>query len=145
MNKIIVLSFLLPFVSTYTLTPLSIDMEQELITIFDCNFYNNIIDMNFIVNDIHTNINVNQKNYAIYVTITSNNSMNKKYNFGIINICSDSYKKIICNMEQCMSDNYEELKKTIDNIIKVKISKTHLENYFNYLFLQATDFINKNK
>jgi hypothetical protein len=42
-------------------------------------------------------------------------------------------------------DNYEELKKTIDNIIKVKISKTHLENYFNYLFLQATDFINKNK
>lgn len=43
------------------------------------------------------------------------------------------------------SDNYEELKKTIDNIIKVKISKTHLENYFNYLFLQATDFINKNK
>jgi transposase len=42
-------------------------------------------------------------------------------------------------------DNYEELKKTNDNIIKVKISKAHLENYFNYLFLQATDFINKNK
>ena len=40
-------------------------------------------------------------------------------------------------------DNYEELKKTIDNIIKVKISKTHLENYFNYLFLQANDYINK--
>jgi hypothetical protein len=110
MNKIIVLSFLLPFVSTYTLTPLSIDMEQELITIFDCNFYNNIIEMDFIVNDIHTNITVNQKNYAIYVTITSNNSMNKKYNFGIINICSDSYKKIICNMEQCMSDKFYRIK-----------------------------------
>ena len=41
--------------------------------------------------------------------------------------------------------NTDELKKTIDNIIKVKISKAHLENYFNYLFLQATDFINKNK
>jgi hypothetical protein len=41
-------------------------------------------------------------------------------------------------------DNYEELKKTIDNIIKYKISKNHLKNYFNYLFTQANDFINKN-
>ena len=55
---------------------------------------------------------------------------------------SDNTKKYFENKSP---DNYEELKKTIDNIIKVKISKTHLENYFNYLFLQATDFINKNK
>jgi transposase len=41
-------------------------------------------------------------------------------------------------------DNYEELKKTIDNIIKYKISKNHLKNYFNYLFTQANDYINKN-
>jgi transposase len=32
-------------------------------------------------------------------------------------------------------DNYEELKKTIDYIFK---------NYFNYLYIQADDFINKN-
>lgn len=42
-------------------------------------------------------------------------------------------------------DNYEELKKTIDNTIKNKIKAKHLKNYFNYLFLQAEDFINKNK
>ena len=41
-------------------------------------------------------------------------------------------------------DNFEELKKTIDNIIKNKITKDHLKNYFNYLFTQANDYINKN-
>jgi len=41
-------------------------------------------------------------------------------------------------------DNFEELKKTIDNIIKYKITKDHLRNYFNYLFTQANDYINKN-
>ena len=42
------------------------------------------------------------------------------------------------------SDNYEELKKTIDYIFKNKINEVHIKNYFNYLFTQATDFINKN-
>lgn len=42
------------------------------------------------------------------------------------------------------SDNYEELKKTIDYIFKNKIKDEHLKNYFNYLFIQADDFINKN-
>ena len=41
-------------------------------------------------------------------------------------------------------DNYEELKKTIDYIFKNKIKDEHLKNYFNYLFTQANDFINKN-
>ena len=36
-----------------------------------------------------------------------------------------------------------ELKSTIDNIIKYKITKDHLKNYFNYLFTQADDYINK--
>jgi hypothetical protein len=35
------------------------------------------------------------------------------------------------------------LKLTIDNIIKYKITKDHLKNYFNYLFTQADDYINK--
>jgi len=41
-------------------------------------------------------------------------------------------------------DNFEELKLTIDRIIKKKIKKEHLKNYFNYLFIQAKDFIEKN-
>jgi hypothetical protein len=40
-------------------------------------------------------------------------------------------------------DNYEQLKDDLDNIIKNKVSKEHLENYFNYLFIQANDSINK--
>jgi len=40
-------------------------------------------------------------------------------------------------------DNFEELKSTIDNIIKYKITTEHLGNYFNYLFTQANDYINK--
>ena len=41
-------------------------------------------------------------------------------------------------------DNYEELKKTIEYIFKNKIKDEHIKNYFNYLFIQANDFINKN-
>lgn len=41
-------------------------------------------------------------------------------------------------------DNYEELKKTIEYIFKNKIKDEHLKNYFNYLFMQANNFINKN-
>jgi len=40
-------------------------------------------------------------------------------------------------------DNFQELKSTIDNIIKHKITEEHLKNYFNYLFTQANDYINK--
>ena len=41
-------------------------------------------------------------------------------------------------------DNYDELKKTIEYIFKNKIKDEHIKNYFNYLFIQAHDFINKN-
>ena len=41
-------------------------------------------------------------------------------------------------------DNYDELKKTIENIFKNKIKEEHLKNYFKYLYTQANDFINKN-
>ena len=37
---------------------------------------------------------------------------------------------------------YEELKITIDDIIKNKIKKEHLKNYFKYLFIQAKNYIN---
>ena len=42
-------------------------------------------------------------------------------------------------------ETYNELKLVIDKIIKEKITKEHLENYYKYLFTQANDFINKNK
>ena len=73
---------------------------------------------------------------VILVTYLNNPQCNPIENF---------FSQLKNHVKNKSPDNYEELKKTIDNIIKVKISKAHLENYFNYLFLQTTDFINKNK
>jgi hypothetical protein len=50
------------------------------------------------------------------------------------------FKNLIKNKSP---DNYEELKKTIDYIFINKISDVHIKNYFNYLFTQTNDFINK--
>ena len=36
---------------------------------------------------------------------------------------------------------YDELKISIDDIIKNKIKKEHLKNYFKYLFIQAINYI----
>ena len=47
-------------------------------------------------------------------------------------------------ISHCLIFYYEELKKTIDYIFKNKINEVNIKNYFNYLFTQATDFINKN-
>ena len=38
-------------------------------------------------------------------------------------------------------DNLDELRKTIDKVIKNKIKEEHLQNYFKYLFIY---YINKN-
>ena len=40
-------------------------------------------------------------------------------------------------------DILDELRKTIDKVIKNKI-KEHLQNYFKYLCIQAHDYININ-
>jgi hypothetical protein len=42
-----------------------------------------------------------------------------------------------------LGDNYEQLKDVLDYIIKNKVSKEYLENYFKYLFIQVDHFINK--
>jgi transposase len=39
--------------------------------------------------------------------------------------------------------DYDTLKKEIKEIIKNKISSTHIKNYFKYLFLQANEYIKK--
>lgn len=41
--------------------------------------------------------------------------------------------------------NYLEILNETNNIIKNDIKKEHLENYFNYLFLRANNFLEKNK
>jgi hypothetical protein len=41
--------------------------------------------------------------------------------------------------------NYLEIVNETNNIIKNDIKKEHLENYFNYLFLRANNFLEKNK
>jgi hypothetical protein len=56
-----------------------------------------------------------------------------KFNF----VCAIKYGKIIGYKL------YKKDKGGIDNIIKYKITKDHLKNYFNYLFIQANDYINK--
>ena len=40
---------------------------------------------------------------------------------------------------------YEDLKITINKIIKNKIKKEHLKNYFKYLFIQAKEYIDTHK
>jgi transposase-like protein len=55
--------------------------------------------------------------------------------------------RTVCNLldiKKSTPYNFEELKLTIDRIIKKKIKEEHLKNYFNYLFIQAKDFIEKN-
>lgn len=53
------------------------------------------------------------------------------------------FSQLKSHVKNKSSDNFEELKSTIDNIIKYKITKDHLKNYFNYLFIQANDYMNK--
>lgn len=55
----------------------------------------------------------------------------------------DKYKEVIENINKSL-DNLDELRKTIDKVIKNKIKEEHLQNYFKYLFIQARDYINKN-
>ena len=83
--------------------------------------------------DVVDNIK-NSQNQIIY-TIPYNPSCNPIENF---------FSQLKNYVKNKSPDNYDELKNTIDKIIKKKIDKQHLKNYFNYLFIQATEYINKN-
>lgn len=83
--------------------------------------------------DVIDNIE-NSKNNIIY-SLAYNPNLNP-----IENLFSQ-FKNHIKNKSP---DNYEELKKTIYYIFKNKIKDEHIKNYFNYLFIQANNFINKN-
>ena len=60
-----------------------------------------------------------------------------------INPIENLFSQLKNQIKNKSPDNYEQLKTDLDYIIKNKVSKEHLENYFNYLFIQANDFINK--
>ena len=61
-----------------------------------------------------------------------------------LNPIENLFSKFKNHIKNKSPDNYEELKKTIEYIFKNKIKDEHIKNYFNYLFIQANDFINKN-
>ena len=122
MNKLIIMTILIPSISAFLLDPMFIETKQQLITMFDCDFYNNMNDTEFHVNDMHVNINVNKMNYAIYITITSDHDdMNQKYKVGITNICPDMYNKFICTDKLCISDMFYSIKidSTLPNLDKM--------------------------
>jgi transposase len=60
-----------------------------------------------------------------------------------LNPIENLFSQLKSHIKNKSPDNYEQLKDDLDNIIKNKVSKEHLENYFNYLFIQANEFINK--
>jgi transposase len=78
--------------------------------------------------------NINANNKIIY-SIPYNPSCNPIENF---------FSQLKNYVKNKSPDNFDELKNTIDKVIKKKIEKEPLKNYFNYLFIQATDYINKN-
>jgi len=58
-----------------------------------------------------------------------------------LNSIENLFSQIKNYVKDISPSTYEELKITIDNIIKTKINKEHLKNYFNYLFIQAQSHI----
>lgn len=122
MNKFIIMSILIQSISAFLLDPMFINTQQQLITMFDCEFYNNMNNIKFPVSDMNVDINVNQNNHAIYITITSEHDKNnQKYKFGITNICPDRYNKFICSNNLCISDMFYSIKidSTLPNLNKM--------------------------
>ena len=77
-----------------------------------------------------------------------NNSGNKilyliPYN-PALNPIENLFSQLKSHIKNKSPDNYQELKLTIDRIFKNKIKEEHLKNYFNYLFIQANSYIDKN-
>ena len=60
-----------------------------------------------------------------------------------LNPIENLFSQLKNHIKNTSPDNYEQLNLDLNNIIKNKILKEHLENYFKYLFIQANDFINK--
>jgi len=61
-----------------------------------------------------------------------------------LNLIENLFSQFKNHIKNKSPDNYDDLKETINYIFKNKIKDKHIKNYFNYLFIQANDFINKN-
>ena len=61
-----------------------------------------------------------------------------------LNYIENLFSQLKNHIKNKSPDNYQELKLTIDRIFKNKIKEEHLKNYFNYLFIQANSYIDKN-
>jgi hypothetical protein len=51
-----------------------------------------------------------------------------------LNPIENIFSQLKSHIKNKSPDNYEQLKDDLNNIIKNKVSKEHLENYFKYLF-----------
>jgi len=76
---------------------------------------------------------INSDNEIIYLNVYNPN----------LNPIENLFNQLKSYIKNRNPNNYEQLKSDLDYIIKNKVPKEHLENYFKYLFIQANDFINK--
>ena len=74
--------------------------------------------------------------YKNFLRINSNNKIiySLPYNPNL-NPIENLFSQLKNHIKNRSPDNYEQLKSDLDYIIKNKVSKEHLENYFNYLSL----------
>jgi len=98
--------------------------KNKLIVMDNAKFHKSII--------VRQNIE-NSHNKIVYI-LPYNSNMNPIENF---------FSQLKNHVKNKSPETYEELKKTIDKVIKKKIKEEHIKNYFNYLFIQAEDYINK--
>jgi len=79
--------------------------------------------------------NIKKSNNTIIFSLAYNPSLNPIENF---------FSQLKNYVRSKSPDSYEDLKNQIHKIIIKKIKKHHINNYFNYLFLQAKKFVENN-
>lgn len=80
----------------------------------------------------------------LYLITIKKNKKKSYFEYRYINLDNLNDTNIKNHIKNKSPDNYDDLKETINYIFKNKIKDEHIKNYFNYLFIQANDFINKN-
>ena len=127
MNKLLVLTILIPCISAYMFDPHFIEIEKRIMNMFDCEYYNNIDIMDFYSLDYHASIIVNKAKSTIHFTITDKGSIvTDEKKFGLVSSCPDHYSKMIngCDNKKCPAISFYS--------IKVKSSIYNLEKFFNF-------------
>lgn len=78
--------------------------------------------------------NIEASGNKVIYTLAYNPNLNPIENF---------FSQLKNHVKNTSPMNYDDLKAEIKNVIKNKISKNHMENYFKYLFLQANKYMKK--